>query len=1128
MEGGAISADMVADAFSSATAEGGKFHGMMEAQAEGLAGLKASLGDAWMNMLNELGEGNNELIAGGYKLTTSLVQNYETIGKALVSLVATYGAYKAAVVLATTAEKGWTVAQLAHFNVLLLVEKAQKLLNATMLANPYVLLGTIVVGLATTLWTLHDSTTAEEKAQKKLNDTLEDAKKKKEDLKSKSNELISVIKDETQTIYAQVEAWEALQEAIPEAFKGMSMDEFKELSPEDIQKAINTANGERYVKEIETAYKDQQKVVEDIQEKLRKKENSADSKSVLGKKQISNLKDELKAEENSLQSLKKKIEEIREIEEAEKKKKTQFSNISDESKKAAEDVDKLKKKLADLRSGKEQSTNYAADIEETATALDKAEKKLASLTGKDKKTVKAGESAAAKAAREAQQQADATTKLVNSEAKAALERRQIALENEQKLLDIEKDGWDKRQKQIELDHKKELLAIDKHAQELIEKQQEAEKLQWEKDGKQGTFVPKTKSILDLPREQKNELIQQETTLNKTTSADTAKLLKEQLEPYRTFAQQRIDIENKYQEDIKALRESGASDENIQVAEQAQKDALTALDEEMAQKEETFKELMLRIGYMSLQQLEQSLKEAEDALKKSEATGGKNTKESATLRAKIKTLQDELKAAKAEKEVKDSDPQAKWDKQSAAIKKCKKEVDGMIDSMDFLDETTKDALKAASNIADGAIAMIEGIKTLGIGAAASISAVEKASVILAIIGAAVQIVTAIFNMASKAEAEHQKVLAEVAANKLALQREYNLLLLEQNLLLEKATTIFGEKQIEKAANAYKVYLDAVKDYEREMARGLVRGGGRSSNRRDVSGALDDITIKTGHEKTGLFGWGSGRDVYTSLKDMYGIGEGGIVDEAGRLNIELAKTILNTQTMSDESKALLQNLIDLQEMADKAEEALTDYLQETFGSLGSDLTDAIVDSIKNGTDAWEAFGNAGAKVIENLGRQMIYELAFAEKFAQLQKDLKAIYDDTTLSPEEIAGKEMEVLEGFFDGMGDAVDYAERLGKQFQEEAAKRGFDIWQPDGENQTGKAGAFTTMTQEQGTKLEGLFTSVQDHTANIDDQIADISAVMYASSDTLLRIESNTAHCKRLEDLADNMAILIRDGLKVK
>ena len=156
-----------------------------------------------------------------------------------------------------------------------------------------------------------------------------------------------------------------------------------------------------------------------------------------------------------------------------------------------------------------------------------------------------------------------------------------------------------------------------------------------------------------------------------------------------------------------------------------------------------------------------------------------------------------------------------EEESTAIKRCKAEIDGMIGSMDGLDEGTKAALQTASNVAGGAIAMIDGIKTLSVSAGESISAVEKASVILAIVGAAIQIMTAIFSMGAQAEKRHQEALAEVSANKLAMQREYNLLLLQQNLLMKEAENIFGEQSIAKAARAVEVYREAIRQYKEEL-------------------------------------------------------------------------------------------------------------------------------------------------------------------------------------------------------------------------------------------------------------------------------------------------------------------------
>ena len=87
-----------------------------------------------------------------------MVENYEKVGKIIAGLISTYGAYRAAVIVATIAEKGWTIASMAQYKWLLLVEKAQKLLNATMLKNPYVAITAAVVALVSYLIIFKDRT----------------------------------------------------------------------------------------------------------------------------------------------------------------------------------------------------------------------------------------------------------------------------------------------------------------------------------------------------------------------------------------------------------------------------------------------------------------------------------------------------------------------------------------------------------------------------------------------------------------------------------------------------------------------------------------------------------------------------------------------------------------------------------------------------------------------------------------------------------------------------------------------------------------------------------------------------------------------------------------------------------
>ena len=790
------------------------------------------------------------------------------------------------------------------------------------------------------------------------------------------------------------------------------------------------------------------------------------------------------------------------------------------------------------------------------------------LFPEDKSNVDKNSESSEKWLKDAQAQADLLIKIANNEAKAELERRQAKLNNEQKLLDIEQEGWDKRQKQIELNYKKELLAIDKHAQELVEKQQEAERLAWDRDGKKGVFTPQTASVLGLSRDQKNELIGQETTLNKTREAENEKLLRELIEQYQTYADRRIEIEEKFNEDLAVLQANNAAgglDANIAELEKQKNRQLKAVtDEESAELikvTDLFVRLFSDAATQSVDQVRRVIDETQAlydylASTKSEdiAAGFGFTAEQLRLfqanAEQMKSILDGINAKK--RELADRSP---VDAFAHSLKEAKSLFDkGGNDNVKLgvekIGSATKNILPFVNQLGEDLGAIFgEDVGSLVSGATEALNSVMNVAEgfakggIIGGIAAVVGEAAKLFTKAAEAEARHQEALKEIQANRIAMQRQYNLLLLEQNLLLKEATTIFGEKQIEKAANAINVYRAAIKQFNevlkgvepdkniksfKEFQEKIIKGDLKKQldAYNQGIGALNTIQIKTGHEKTGLFGWGKGRDLYSSILDVYGKDK--LLNPDGSLNIDFTKTILDTQTLSDENRNLLQSLIDLQQQANEAQEALRDYLKETFGVLGSDLMNSIIASIRDsGVDAWKSFGDAGAKVIENLGQQLAYELFFADKFAKLQKDLEAVYDNTS-DPKEIARRQLELVSQFYDQIGTDMDAAKAFMEQWQKEAAEKGFNIYQPDAVSQTGRAGAFTTMSQDTGTKLEGLFTSVQNHTANIDDNVTNISGIMHDALDVLTRIAGNTEYCKFLETVSDDIKIIIRDGLRVK
>lgn len=307
METGAISSEMVADAFRSATAEGGKFYGMTQKQADGIKGLQNQIEGAAQEMFNDLGKMSEGFITGAYKATRSLIENYEVIGRAIAGLITTYGAYRAAVVAVTVAEKGWTIASMAQYKWLLMLEKAQKLLNMTMLKNPFVAVTVAVVGLISVIATFSDRTTIAEKAQKKLNETLEEATNRKEALKTKGNELISVINDETASVYQQTKAYKELIALLP-GLKGKTIGEIKQMDPADIGRMISEQSDQSEIDTIQAQYDERIKNIEGYRRKIKELQKSGADDAT-----ISYYREQLGIALEETRGLKKQLDEIADL-----------------------------------------------------------------------------------------------------------------------------------------------------------------------------------------------------------------------------------------------------------------------------------------------------------------------------------------------------------------------------------------------------------------------------------------------------------------------------------------------------------------------------------------------------------------------------------------------------------------------------------------------------------------------------------------------------------------------------------------------------------------------------------------------------------------------------------------------
>lgn len=229
----------VEQAFKNMTSESGIYYNLMQEQSKSLTGQLSNLGDAWDTMLNEIGKDTQGIASAGISGLKGLIENYETVGKILIGLIATYGTYKTALIVARIAQDTLT----ARMELAILVTKAQtiaqKALNTVMKANPYVLAATVLAGLVATMWAFHDSTTASEKAQQKFNEEQKNFANQEEERKKKIEELIRVIQDETETEFSKIKAYEELQRYSPALSSAYTREQLAVLNLAEANKELN-------------------------------------------------------------------------------------------------------------------------------------------------------------------------------------------------------------------------------------------------------------------------------------------------------------------------------------------------------------------------------------------------------------------------------------------------------------------------------------------------------------------------------------------------------------------------------------------------------------------------------------------------------------------------------------------------------------------------------------------------------------------------------------------------------------------------------------------------------------------------------------------------------------------------
>ena len=186
-----VSFQMVKDVLWDLTNEGGQFYNMQGALADTLAGKLSNLRDAYDVMLADIAESNNSTLSAGLDMITDTMNHWESLSRYILSAVAAYGAYKAAIITLTVAERAYRSVQLSSMLLsrtqamlnavratqgLTAATKAQiivqRTLNAVMSANPIIAVAAAIAGLSGAFFLFSDNAKSTQEIITGMNESL--------------------------------------------------------------------------------------------------------------------------------------------------------------------------------------------------------------------------------------------------------------------------------------------------------------------------------------------------------------------------------------------------------------------------------------------------------------------------------------------------------------------------------------------------------------------------------------------------------------------------------------------------------------------------------------------------------------------------------------------------------------------------------------------------------------------------------------------------------------------------------------------------------------------------------------------------------------------------------------------
>ena len=752
------------------------------------------------------------------------------------------------------------------------------------------------------------------------------------------------------------------------------------------------------------------------------------------------------------------------------------------------------------------------------TRIDALKTKLPQTAGQTSKA----ENEAARIKRET---AERNQKIQEYEESVKKQIKQAELDISQSRIDAMEEGFAKEQAQIELAYQRLIFANQQREAEMVEALRDARELEWENKNPQAkakgeTFDRSTVTAADLSPEQQAQIAEYYKVAEEIRNKANKTSIEQMLADFMTYEQQRNKITEEYERQRKALYNEdgtlrqGVTQGNVDELNRNEQEALKAVDEQFASREATYQAWMNAIANMTFRQLEQVLAQAERELAALETSGTADSKQMATARAKVNTARKKVTQARAENEVSPGKRSIKeWEDLYKTLQEAEREFESIGDTVDG---TAGKIIDTAGTVLTSTLSMINsivslttasttGMQTAALASSKAIQTVEKASVILTIISAAMSIATAIiglFNNDDKYQEEIERLQDRIDQLQWELDNA-DVVRLQNNTfnVLEKVKQVYAETtqevlRLHATTNRYANSLFQI------IGRVVYQNEIMQKSAEKLAEAYASIEY-TADKALGYAKYDEAKEQLKNLAEQQLLLQEQIRNENNKKDTDHGKIVdweRQIQELGAEAGAIINELVE-------------SIIGGSSTDIANELGDAFIDAFRAGEDAAEAWGEKVDDIVANIVKQMLVQKLLEEPLGDLFNE----YKDKWFSKD-----------GTFAGFGavndSMVEFAARLNGYVNNFQA--GMDAL-PDelkeillGDIESTREASekgIATASQESVDELNGRATAIQGHTYSLMESAKLLVANSARILDHLAGIEDNTKHLSKLESIEGDM-----------